>query len=81
MLVRIQKWGNSLAVRIPKDIVLDLGLDYGTFVELRAVDGRLHVIPQQGPRYTLEELVAQITPENRHGEIDWGPPVGKEVWW
>ena len=80
MLAKVGKWGNSRGLRIPKEFVLDLGLDYGTSVELRAVDGHLHVVPQQKPRYTLEELVAQITPENRHDEIDWGPPVGKEVW-
>ncbi|MCE2473395.1 MAG: AbrB/MazE/SpoVT family DNA-binding domain-containing protein [Anaerolineae bacterium] len=80
MLAKVGKWGNSRGLRIPKSIAQDLGLDYGTSVELRAVDGQLRVAPTQEPRYTLEELVSQITPENRHGEIDWGPPVGNEVW-
>ncbi len=80
MLVKVQKWGNSLAVRIPKALAEEAGLEVGNEVELRAVDGQLRVAPTQEPRYTLEELVSQITPENRHGEIDWGPPVGNEVW-
>ena len=81
MIATVSKWGNSRALRIQKDIALDAGLDFGTKVELRVVDGALHVVPLKEPRYTLEELVAQITPENRHGEIDIGPAVGKEVWW
>lgn len=80
MLATVSKWGNSRALRIQKDIALDAGLDFGAKVELRVVDGVLHVIPLKEPRYTLEELVAQITPENRHEEWDTGPPVGNEVW-
>ena len=80
MLVKVQKWGNGLAVRIPKALAEEAGLEVGIEVELLAVDGQLRVAPTQEPRYTLEELVSQITPENRHGEIDWGPPVGTEVW-
>ena len=81
MLATVSKWGNSRALRIPKAIALDAGLDIGAKVELRVVDGALHVVPIKEPRYTLEELVAQITPENRHEEWDTGPPVGKEIWW
>ena len=80
MLAKVSRWGNSRALRIQKDMALDAGLDFGTEVELRVVDGALHVIPLSKPKYTLEELVAQITPENRHEEWDTGPPVGKEIW-
>lgn len=80
MLATISKWGNSRALRIPKQMALDSGLDFGSKVELILEEGQLRIVPVKEPRYTLEELVAQITPENRHGEIDWGPPVGKEVW-
>jgi len=80
MLARVSKWGNSRALRIQKDIALDAGLDFGAKVELRVVDGALHVVPIREPRYTLEELVAGITPENRHSEWDTGPAVGREVW-
>ncbi len=80
MLTTVSKWGNSRALRIPKDLALATGLDFDTKVELKAVEGRLHIIPIDEPRFTLEELVAGITPENRHEEWDTGPPVGKEIW-
>ena len=80
MLATVSKWGNSRALRIPKELALESGLDFGSKVELILKDGELRIVPIKEPRYTLEELVAQITPENRHGEIDWGPPVGKEIW-
>ena len=81
MLATVSKWGNSRALRIPKQLALEAGLDFGSKVELVLEDGQLRIVPVKEPHYTLEELVAQITPENRHGEIDIGPAVGKEVWW
>ncbi|MDE2820302.1 MAG: AbrB/MazE/SpoVT family DNA-binding domain-containing protein [Chloroflexota bacterium] len=80
MLATISKWGNSRALRIPKQLALDLGLDFGSKVELVLDEGQLRIVPVNEPHYTLEELVAQITPENRHGEIDIGSAVGKEIW-
>jgi antitoxin MazE len=79
MIAKIQKWGNSLGVRIPKSLAQDAELSEGTSVDLRVEDGRLIIVPAV-KKYTLEELVSKITPENRHPETDWGPPVGKEVW-
>lgn len=79
MRARIQKWGNSLAVRIPKALAAEADLDQDSEVELSLVDGSLVIAPAP-TRFTLEELVAGITDENRHGETDWGKPVGKEVW-
>ena len=81
MLTKVKKWGNSRAIRIPKELALENGLDFGTQVELIAENGDLRIVAVKRPRYTLEELVAQISPENRHEEWDTGPPVGKEVWW
>lgn len=81
MLATVSKWGNSRALRIPKELALESGLDFGSKVELVLEDGELRIVPIKEPSYTLEELVAQITPENRHGEINIGPAVGKEVWW
>lgn len=80
MLATVSKWGNSRALRIPKELALEAGLDFGSKVELILEDGQLRIVPAAAPRYTLEELVAQITPENRHEEWDTGPPVGKEIW-
>ncbi len=81
MTTTIKKWGNSLAICIPDELADEIGLEVGSEVELRVVNGCLKIYPPGAPRCKLEELVAQITPENRHDEIDWGPAVGKEVWW
>jgi antitoxin MazE len=79
MQTQIGKWGNSLAVRIPRTYAADLHLSDGTEVEVSVVDGQLVLRPIERP-LTLEELVARITPENVHEETDWGPPVGRESW-
>jgi len=80
MRMKVQKWGDSLAVRIPKALAEAAGLEVSSEVELRVENGCLKIYPPRAPRHTLEALVAQITPENRHEEWDIGPPVGKEIW-
>lgn len=81
MKSRVQKWGNSLAVRIPKALAEETELDENREVTFSVRDGDLIVTPvRRRRRPTLDELVDAITPENRHPETDWGPPVGKEVW-
>jgi antitoxin MazE len=79
MRTRVQKWGNSLALRIPKAFALEVGLSEDREVDLSVQRGCLVVEPP-APSYTLEELLAGVRPSNLHGEIDWGPPVGKETW-
>lgn len=77
----IKKWGNSLAVRIPQVVAKELNFTPGTEVELELEDGDLRVkLKSHRPKYTLAELVAGITEDNVHEEIDFGPPVGREVW-
>jgi antitoxin MazE len=68
-----------LDVRIPKAIAEQARLRQGDAILIEALEGHIELRPP-GRIPTLEELVAQITPENRHGEIDWGPAVGKEIW-
>ena len=80
MLARIQKWGNSLGLRIPKTLAADAQVAEGTSVELNVENGRLIVTPQRMPKCSIEDLVARITPENLHGETDTGSPLGREVW-
>lgn len=80
MRTRIQKWGNSLAVRIPKTYADESGLSEESEVELSLSEGKLVVTPVERQRFNLEDLLAQITDENRHGEVDMGRPVGREVW-
>ncbi len=80
MLARIQKWGNSLGLRIPKALAADAQVAEGTSVELNVENGRLIVAPQRKAKCSIKDLVARITPENLHGESDTGSPVGREVW-
>lgn len=80
MQTHIQKWGNSLALRIPKTLANEVGLDNGSAVALTLEEGRIVVTPATPPPFTLEDLLARVTDENRHGEIDTGPGVGNEAW-
>jgi len=80
MKTRIQKWGNSLALRIPKPFAEEARLSEDSAVDVTVRNGRLVVVPILEPEYTLEELVGRITAENRHSETDTGTPVGDEVW-
>ena len=74
MKVTIAKWGNSYAARIPKHIIEEKGLTEGSLAEMD-----LKVVKKQRP--TLKELLAKVGPEgDPYGEIEWGKPVGKEVW-
>jgi antitoxin MazE len=80
MLTKIQKWGNSLALRIPKALADETGLDSDSSVEIRVVDGQIHIVPVQKIRYELDALLNEITIDNLHGEVDTGSAVGNEVW-
>jgi antitoxin MazE len=80
MKARIQKWGNSLAVRIPKAFADEVRLAQDSAVDLTVRNGKLVIVPVDEPEFTLEDLVAKITPENRHGETSTGSPVGDEAW-
>lgn len=80
MKTRVQKWGNSLALRIPKAFAEEAGLHVDAAVELSLREGRLIVQPIRPQRLTLEELLRAVTDENLPGEWGTGPAVGKEVW-
>jgi antitoxin MazE len=80
MKTRIQKWGNSLAIRIPKSFAAETHLEQGTLVEMSLHDGKLLVTPLTQSAIALEELLKHVTPQNLHHEIDTGPAVGGEVW-
>ncbi|MFN8512601.1 MAG: AbrB/MazE/SpoVT family DNA-binding domain-containing protein [Chloroflexia bacterium] len=80
MQARIQRWGNSLALRIPKTFAIELGLASDAPVELTLVGGKLVIEPTAAPEYSLEDLLAGVTDENIHEEIGCGSPVGKEIW-
>ncbi len=78
MKTQVQRWGNSLAVRIPKVMASQMGIGENTAVELNLVDGVLTLRARN--ELTLDELLAGITADNLHGEIDTGPAVGAEAW-
>jgi antitoxin MazE len=80
MVGNVAKWGNSLAVRIPQHLAKEVELIAGGEVEIIAIDGNLVIKPKRQKQYSLAELVARITPENRHAEIDTGVSVGEEIW-
>ncbi len=77
--VKVVKWGNSQAVRLPKDVLKQARLHEGDELTVRVEDGRI-ALEAASPEITLEKLVAGITPRNRHREQDWGQLVGNEVW-
>lgn len=79
MRLRVQKWGNSLALRIPKSVAQDSGIETGSSVELRLVDGSLLVTPIR-TSFDLAELLAGVTDANLHEEVDPGGAVGREAW-
>ncbi len=80
MKTRIQKWGNSLALRIPKSFADDAGLKKETPVEVSLSDGKLVISRLVKSAPTLEELLAKITSENLHPEIDAGAARGNDLW-
>jgi antitoxin MazE len=77
------KWGNSLALRVPKAFAQEVGATEGKRATMTVENGVLIVRvvkAKKRRRYSLEQLTNGITKENRHSEIDWGPPRGNEVW-
>ncbi|MCD9020604.1 AbrB/MazE/SpoVT family DNA-binding domain-containing protein [Cohnella silvisoli] len=74
-MMQVQKWGNSLGIRIPKALALKVGLKEGSEVDLDIEDGHLIIKLK-----SLDELLAQITPYNLHAEVPTGEPQGRESW-
>ena len=80
MLTKIQKWGNSLGLRIPKSFASEASVEAGSTVDISIEDGGFVVRPVRRPRYSLDELLRQVNARNRHGEVSTGDSVGREVW-
>jgi len=81
MRTTIEKWGNSLAIRIPQELADKIGLEVGNEVELRVVNGELRIRKRCRKRYDLDALLASVPDDFEPEEWDTGPPVGNEVWW
>ena len=79
MKTTVQKWGNSLAVRIPRPFADEVNLEENSAVDLSVRGGKLVIVPAQ-PELTLEALVQEITDDNRHQEFETGKAVGREIW-
>ncbi len=75
---RVQKWGNSLALRIPKPVATQLGLEANSAVRLSLRDDELVIAPVKPSSPNLDDLLAQVTEHNLHAEVDFGPAVGSE---
>lgn len=80
MKTMIQRWGNSLALRIPKTFAEEMSVREGDEVEMNITRGRLVVAPRPPRDYRLADLVAEIRPGNLHKEIVVRGPQGKEAW-
>jgi antitoxin MazE len=78
MEARIQKWGNSLGIRIPMNIIRELSLKDGSTVEIEKVTDRIVICPKE--TYDLDKMLADITAGNLHREIDFGTEEGNEIW-
>lgn len=79
MEVTIQKWGNSLAIRIPGSYAKDINLKQGSCVDLRKKSNKIEIVPRE-MKYNLRDLLSKITDENIHEEEFAGDGVGKEIW-
>ena len=80
MNATIQKWGNSLALRIPKSVARDTHLESGSVVNLAVRQGKVVIEPTKKPKFQLDDLLKAVSKKNVHDGIDTGPAVGREVW-
>ena len=82
MITKVQKWGNSQGLRLSKDLLRDANIEVGDTVSVTVREGALVVTPVRRVRGRLDLalLVSEIPEDYKHGEIDWGPPAGREVW-
>ena len=80
MRTKVQRWGNSLALRIPRAFALDAQLENDSVVDISMVDGQIIIQPVETPNWTLDELLAGINKNNIHHEVDTDSSVGNEAW-
>ena len=80
MVTKIQRWGNSLGLRIPKSFAKDAGVKEGSPVDISIEGDRLIIQPVRPARYELKDLVSEIREDNLHEEIPTGVPLGREAW-
>ena len=76
----VKKWGNSAAVRIPASVMEAIPLQLDEPVDVREEAGRIVIEPVRHKAYDVNRLIKGITRQNLHEAVDFGAPVGKEVW-
>lgn len=80
MHVVVKKWGNSASVRIPARVMAAADLHIDQAVDVREENGRIIIEPIRAPDYDLNAMLAEMEPETFHEDVDFGAPIGKEVW-
>ncbi|MCP4361267.1 MAG: AbrB/MazE/SpoVT family DNA-binding domain-containing protein [Chloroflexi bacterium] len=80
MRTKVQKWGNSLALRIPKPFAVDARLEDNSVVDIMFIDGQIVIKPVPAQHWSLEQLLSEVTSDNLHREVDTGDAVGNEAW-
>jgi antitoxin MazE len=76
----LQKWGNSLALRIPRTVAAEVAVAEGQALDLQVSQGRIVLAPVTKKRYELEDLISGMTAKNRHTEVETGTARGREIW-
>ena len=80
MVTKIQKWGNSLGLRIPKSFAKEAGVENGSAVDIAIEEDRIVIRPLRSEVFQLSDLLSQVREDNLHEEISTGDAVGKEAW-
>ena len=80
MKTKINKWGNSLGLRIPKLVAAEVGLEEDSLVNFTIVNGSIVISPERESLLKLEAMLNQVTEESLHGEVNTGPAIGREAW-
>ena len=80
MVTKLQKWGNSLGLRIPKSFAAEVQVEAGSLVDLRVERGALTVRPVRRRKYELSRLLKGVNSRNLHAEVQTGKPIGREIW-
>jgi antitoxin MazE len=80
MRIRVQKWGNSPAVRIPKPLAEDAKVEEGTVLNLAVSEGKVIATPVKKSKQSLKQMLAKVSRKNLHAEVESAAPVGREAW-
>ena len=78
--VKIQKWGNDLGISFPQVVVNELSLREGLYVNIQNNGNEATIIPIKPDSYNLADMLSEIKEDNLHDTIEWGEPVGNEIW-